>query len=172
VAHPGDDIEIVLADDHTMVRRGLRMVLDSEEGLTVVAEAGDIDAALRARNPRVVVLDLNMPGEPTLPAIPRFLEAAPGAAVVVLTMETDPAFARRALAAGASGYLLKEGADDELVNAVRAVAGGATIWIRGSAAASPPKTEPTSRSAACSPAIASRGSRAGAAWAWCTSRRT
>ena len=89
MAHPGDDIDIVIADDHTMVRRGLRMVLDSEEGLTVVAEAGDIAAALRATrklNPRVVVLDLNMPGEPTLPAIPRFLEAAPGVGVVVLTM--------------------------------------------------------------------------------------
>jgi DNA-binding NarL/FixJ family response regulator len=132
--HPGDEINIVIADDHTMVRRGLRMVLDSEEGLTVVAEAGDIDAALgatRKLNPRVVVLDLNMPGEPTLPAIPRFLEAAPGVGVVVLTMETDPAFARRALAAGATGYLLKEGADDELVDAVRAVAGGATYLDPG-----------------------------------------
>jgi len=122
-------IEIVLADDHTMVRRGLRMVLDTEEGLTVVAEAGDVESALRAtreRRPRVVVLDLNMPGEPTLPAIPRFLEAAPGVSVVVLTMETDPVFARRALVAGASGYLLKEGAEDELVDAVRAVAGGGT----------------------------------------------
>ncbi len=134
MAHSGDDIAIVLADDHTMVRRGLRMVLDSEEGLTVVAEAGDIDAALRATrklSPRVVVLDLNMPGEPTLPAIPRFLEAAPGVGVVVLTMETDPAFARRALAAGASGYLLKEGADDALVDAVRAVAGGGTYLDPG-----------------------------------------
>jgi len=131
---PGDEIEIVLADDHTMVRRGLRMVLESEEGLTVVAEAGDVDAALRAtreHGPRVVVLDLNMPGEPTLPAIPRFLEAAPGVAVVVLTMETDPAFARRALAAGALGYLLKEGADDELVDAVRAVAHGGTYLDPG-----------------------------------------
>jgi two-component system response regulator NreC len=78
------------------------MVLDSEDGLSVVAEAGDIDAALRATRelrPRVVVLDLNMPGEPTLPAIPRFLEAAPDVAVVVLTMESDPVFARRALVA-------------------------------------------------------------------------
>jgi CheY-like chemotaxis protein len=122
-------IEIVLADDHTMVRRGLRMVLDAEDGLEVVAEAGDIASALRAAGelrPRVVVLDLNMPGDPTLPAIPRFLEAAPGASVVVLTMETDPVFARRALDAGADGYLLKEGADDELVDAVRAVAAGGT----------------------------------------------
>jgi DNA-binding response OmpR family regulator len=120
-------IGIVLADDHTMVRRGLRMVLDSAEGLTVLAEAGDVESALRAtaeHRPQVVVLDLNMPGEPTLPAIPRFLEAAPGVSVVVLTMETDPVFARRALDAGADGYLLKEGADDELVDAIRAVARG------------------------------------------------
>jgi serine/threonine protein kinase len=67
-----------------------------------------------------------MPGEPTLPALPRFLEAAPGVAVVVLTMEADPVFARRALEAGARGYVLKEGAEDELVDAVRAVARGGT----------------------------------------------
>jgi serine/threonine protein kinase len=78
-----------------------------------------------------VVLDLNMPGDPTLPAIPRFLEAAPGGAVVVLTMESDPLFARRALAAGASGYVLKEGAEDELVDAIRAVAGGGTYLNPG-----------------------------------------
>jgi len=133
VAHsddvPRDGIEIVLADDHTMIRRGLRMVLESEAGFSVVAEAGDVDSALRATRellPRVVVLDLNMPGDPTLPAIPRFLEAAAGVAVVVLTMENDPVFARRALAAGACGYVLKEGAEDELVDAIRTVAGGGT----------------------------------------------
>ena len=122
-------IEIVLADDHTMVRRGLRMVLDAEEGLEVVAEAGNVDEALRhtrERRPEVVVLDLNMPGTATLPAIGRFLEAAPGSAVVVLTMEGDPGMARAALAAGARGYVLKEGAESELVDAVRAVAAGRT----------------------------------------------
>ncbi len=100
VGHPADGgrgpIEIVLADDHTMVRRGLRMVLDAEDGLVVVAEAGDVDEALRhtrERRPAVVVLDLNMPGTATLPAIGRFLEAAPGSAVVVLTMEGDPGMA-------------------------------------------------------------------------------
>jgi serine/threonine protein kinase/CheY-like chemotaxis protein len=100
----------------------------------VVAEAGDVDSALRATRelrPLVVVLDLNMPGEPTVPAIPRFLEAAPGVAVVVLTMESDPVFARRALAAGASGYVLKEGAEDDLVEAIRAVAGGGTYVTPG-----------------------------------------
>jgi DNA-binding NarL/FixJ family response regulator len=131
---PQTGIEIVLADDHTMVRRGLRMVLDSEPGLTVVAEASDVDSALRVTRelrPRVVVLDLNMPGAPTLPAIPRFLEAAPDIAVVVLTMESDPLFARRALNAGARGYVLKEGAEDDLVAAIRAVAGGGTYVTPG-----------------------------------------
>src|SRR5690349_9654796 len=101
---PGDWIQIVLADDHTMVRHGLRMVLDAEPGLQVVAEAADVEAALhRARElrPAVVVLDLNMPGTPTISAIDRFLALVPGSAVVVLTMEDDPSMARAALAAGA-----------------------------------------------------------------------
>jgi DNA-binding NarL/FixJ family response regulator len=122
-------IDIVLADDHTMVRRGLRMVLDAEDGLEVAAEAGDVEEALRltrAHRPAVVVLDLNMPGTATLPAIPRFVEAAPGCAVVVLTMEGDANMARTALAAGASAYILKEGAETELVAAVRAAAAGRT----------------------------------------------
>jgi DNA-binding NarL/FixJ family response regulator len=122
-----EPIDIVLADDHAMVRTGLRLLLDAERDFRVVAEAGDIDTALqdtRAHRPRVIVLDLNMPGTPTVPAIPRFLEASPGAAVVVLTMTEDPAFAREAIAAGASGYVLKEAADGELVDAVRDAAQG------------------------------------------------
>ncbi len=120
---------IVLADDHAVVRRGLRLVLEGEEDLTVVAEAGDVTDALRyvrAHRPRVLVLDLNMPGEPTLPAIPRFLEGSPETAIVVLTMQDDPGFAREALRAGVRAYVLKEAADDELVQAVRAAAGGST----------------------------------------------
>jgi CheY-like chemotaxis protein len=104
-------------------------VLDLEGGFSVVGEAGDVESALaltRAHRPRVVVLDLNMPGEPTLPAIPRFVEANPGTAVLVLTMEAEPGFARRALQAGARGYVLKERAETELVEAVRAVTGGGT----------------------------------------------
>jgi DNA-binding NarL/FixJ family response regulator len=122
-------VSIVIADDHAMVRSGLRVLLDSEPDLTVVAEAGDVDAALRctrAHRPAVIVLDLNMPGEPSLPAIPRFLEAAPGTAVVVLTMQDEPAYARAALSAGASGYVVKASAGDELVDAVRAAAAGGT----------------------------------------------
>ncbi len=122
-----EQIEIVLADDHAMVRRGLRMVLDAEPGFRVVAEAGTVEEALRRTRelaPGVVVLDLHMPGRPTLPALGEFL--AERAAVVVLTMEADPAHARAALEAGANGYVLKEGADSELVDAVRATAAGRT----------------------------------------------
>src|SRR4051794_3586329 len=104
-----------------MVRSGLRVLLNAEPDLTVVAEAGDVEAALRctrAHHPRVVVLDLNMPGEPSMPAIPQFLEAAPGTAVVVLTMQDEPDYARAALSAGASGYVVKAAAGDEPVHAV------------------------------------------------------
>ena len=98
-------ITIVLADDHAVVRTGLRMLLDAEDGFEVVAEAGDADAA-PAHGPRapadVLVLDLNMPGEPSLPAIPRVAAGRPNTRVVVLTMQDDPAFAREALRAGAA----------------------------------------------------------------------
>ena len=120
---------IVIADDHRVVRSGLRMVLDREEDFEVVAEAGDVADArryVRAHRPDVLLLDLNMPGERSLPAIPLFREESPATHVVVLTMQDDPAFAREAMQAGASGYVLKEAADEELVQAVRAAASGGT----------------------------------------------
>lgn len=120
---------IALADDHAIVRSGLRLVLEAEPGLTVVAEAGDVPEALQAvavHKPDVLVLDLNMPGEPSLPAIPRLRELSPRTAIVVLTMQQDPAFAREALRAGALGYVLKEAADDELVQAVSLARNGST----------------------------------------------
>ena len=124
-----DPIRIVLADDHALIRSGLRRVLDGEADLAVVGEAGDVEAALaltERHQPQVVVLDLNMPGTPTLAAIPRFLEASPGSAVVVLTMEAEPGFARTALSAGARGYVLKDAAEAELIEAVRSVLAGGT----------------------------------------------
>lgn len=128
-ASPTSLITIMIADDHQMIRTGLRMVLEAEEGLAVVAEAGDIPTTLRkvlGYRPRVLVLDLNMPGEPSLPAIPRILETSPETSIVVLTMQNNPAFARSALRAGAVGYVLKEAADAELVRAVRLAAEGRT----------------------------------------------
>jgi len=122
-------ITIVLADDHLVVRAGLRMLLQAEEGFDVVAEAGDIPTTERrvtAYHPRVLILDLNMPGEPSLPAIPRLRQTAPDTQIVVLTMQNDPAFAREALRAGAIGYVLKEAAEGELVQAVRMAAEGRT----------------------------------------------
>jgi two-component system response regulator NreC len=120
-------IDIVLADDHAMVRTGLRMLLEAEPDFRIVGEAGDVEAAVeqaRAHQPRILLLDVNMKGEPSLPAIPTILEASSETAIVVLTMQDDPDYARWALTAGASGYVLKEAADSEVVAAVRAVATG------------------------------------------------
>ena len=122
-------VKIVIADDHAVVRSGLRMLLDSESGFEVVAEAGDVDAArryVRGHHPSVLVLDLNMPGGSSLEAIPSLREEFPGTQIVVLTMQDDPAFAREAMRAGALGYVLKEAADAELVEAVRDAAEGRT----------------------------------------------
>ena len=124
-------ITIVLADDHAVVRAGLRMLLEAEEDIEVVAEAGDADTAQRfvlGHKPTVLVLDLNMPGGSSLETIPRIAEVSPSTSVVVLTMQEDPAFAREALQAGARGYVLKHAAGAELVQAIRAAAGGGT-WL-------------------------------------------
>ena len=137
--------KIVIADDHRVVRSGLRMVLEREEDFEVVAEAGDAGEArryVRAHRPDVLILDLNMPGEPSLPAIPLIRDESPGTRVVVLTMQEDPAFAREALQAGASAYVLKEAADEELVEAVRVVAAGGTFLtpqLGARIAAAPPQ---------------------------------
>lgn len=124
-----ETIRIVLADDHAVVRSGLRLLLDSETGFEVVAEAGDVKAArryVRGHRPAVLVLDLNMPGDSSLEAIPAIRAESPDTQIVVLTMQEEPAFARHALGAGALGYVLKEAADDELVQAVRRAAVGET----------------------------------------------
>lgn len=143
--HP-EEIRLVLADDHAVVRAGLRALLDGEEHLTVVSEAGDVDGAVRAvlgHKPDVLVLDLNMPGASTsLEAMPRFAEASPQTKVVVLTMQEDPQFARVALRMGALGYVLKEAADSELVEAIRRAATGQTYLnprLGAALAAAPPE---------------------------------
>jgi two-component system response regulator NreC len=124
-----DATRIVLADDHAVVRSGLRFVLEAEDGLEVIAEAGTVEETLRkvrAIRPDVLVLDLNMGHESSLEQIPRLRADAPHTAIVVLTMQNEPAFARQALQAGAAAYVLKEAADDELVEAVRTAASGGT----------------------------------------------
>ena len=132
-----DTTTIVVADDHAFVRQGLRLLIDGEEGLQVIAEAGTVPEAERltyARRPTVLVLDLTMPGGSSLEAIPRLRAQAPATAIVVLTMQDDPAFARQALRAGALGYVLKETAGEELLGAIRLAAAGGTYLNPGLAA--------------------------------------
>jgi two-component system response regulator NreC len=141
-------LRIVIADDHSVVRRGLRQVLDQEPGLEVVAEAEDIEGArryTRGHKPDVLVLDLNMPGGSTLEAIPAIREESPQTRIVILTMQNEPAYAREALSAGVLGYVLKEAADTELVEAVRRAAAGDTYLnprLGARVAAEPPPGPP------------------------------
>ena len=109
------------------MRRSLRLVLDGEEGVQVIAEAEDMAAAVRHvhdHKPHVLVLDLRMPGGSSVETIGQLRERAPDTQVVVLTMDDNPVFAQRALAAGALGFVLKDRADSELAQAVRAAARG------------------------------------------------
>jgi two-component system response regulator NreC len=119
----------VIADDHAVVRRGLRWVLEAEDGFEVVAEASDLEGARRfvgGHHPDVLVLDLNLPEGLSLGAIPGMRAEFPDTEIVVLTMQNEPAYARHALTAGALGYVLKEAAESELVEAVRRAAVGDT----------------------------------------------
>ena len=128
-ARDADETSIIIADDHAVVRKGLRLLIDAEPGLRVVAEAGDVPETVRktrALRAGVLILDLNMPGGSSLEAIPVIREQAPMTAIVVLTMQNDPAFARKALQSGAAGFVLKEAADDELLEAIRQASTGGT----------------------------------------------
>jgi two-component system, NarL family, response regulator NreC len=122
-------LTVVLADDHVVVRSGLRMLLESEPGIEVVAEAGDVAAttsAVEEHEPDVLVLDLHMPGGSALPIIPELGESSPGTRVVVLTAQRDPSFAGEAMRLGAAGYVPKEAAGKQLVRAIRIAAEGGT----------------------------------------------
>lgn len=128
-AHDGDDakISVILADDHQIVRDGIRMILESEPDIEVVAEVGDAENARRRTSglkPDVLVLDLNMPGGSSLPMIPSILEGSPQTAIIALTMQEDPSFAREAFRLGAKGYVVKRSAGRELINAIHEVLGG------------------------------------------------
>jgi len=120
-------IRVLIVDDHQLVRSGLRRLLESEEDLAVEDEAGtayDAVRLARLHKPDVILLDVVMPGGSGLDAIPEIRDAAPNARILTLSMQDDPSYVRQAFAAGASGYVLKEAADDELLAAVREVAEG------------------------------------------------
>jgi two-component system response regulator NreC len=124
---PEAQIRVVLADDHAAVRRSLRLLLDAEDGIDVIAEATDISTVMRhvhAHLPHVLVLDLRLPNGSSIEAIRRLRAQVPGTEIVVLTMEESPAFAQQAIDAGAIGFVLKDRADAELMTAVRRAAAG------------------------------------------------
>jgi two-component system, NarL family, response regulator NreC len=120
------EVSVALADDHAVVRSGLRMLLESQHDLAVVAEVGDLDELLllvRDAPPDVLLLDVHMRGGSSLRLIPSLAERT---SVLVLTMQDDPGYARTAMLSGARGYVLKEAEDAEVLQAVRTVAAGGT----------------------------------------------
>jgi two-component system response regulator NreC len=120
-------IRVLVVDDHAVVRSGIKLLLDRHDDIEVVGEAGNAqDAVFRVREltPDVVLLDLVMPGESGIEVLPKLLQEASGAKVLVLSMQDEPSYVREAFAAGASGYVLKEAVDEEVVTAVREIAGG------------------------------------------------
>jgi len=120
-------IRVLIVDDHPVVRSGLRRVIDAESDIQTVGEAGDADRAVFEaieNKPDVVVLDVMMPNKTGIEGLPALLQAVPDAKVLILSMQDDPRYVREAFDAGASGYVLKEAADNEVVGAIRAVAAG------------------------------------------------
>jgi two-component system response regulator NreC len=120
-------IRVLIVDDHAVVRAGLRLVVDAEHDMETVGEAGNVRDAIfevRTASPDLVLMDLVMPGESGLAGVPKLLHERPEARVLVLSMHDDPRYVREAFAAGASGYVLKEAADAEVVQAIREVAAG------------------------------------------------
>ena len=122
-------VTVLICDDHAVVREGLRLILAGEAGIDVVGEASDVEGVRRSlaeHAPDVLLLDINLGGESALKRIPELRQEAPGTAIVVLTMQKEPFYAREAIEGGATGYVLKESAAGELVRAIRAAAAGET----------------------------------------------
>jgi two-component system response regulator NreC len=124
-------IRILLADDHNVMRRGLRLLLESQPGFTVVAEAADGRVAVQqaqATKPDVVVLDIAMPHLNGTEAAQRIVEALPNTAVIILSMHSDEGYVLRALRSGAKGYLVKDSAEGDLIEAIKAVSEGKAFF--------------------------------------------
>src|SRR5512132_556688 len=118
---------VLIVDDHAVVRSGLHLLLDAEDDIEVVGEAGDIRTAVfeaREQQPNVILMDVVMPEHSGIEGVPQVLKEAPDAKVLMLSMQDDPRYVREAFSAGASGYVLKEAVDAEVVDAVREVANG------------------------------------------------
>jgi two-component system response regulator NreC len=122
-----DPIRVILCDDHALVRSGLRRLLECEDDLEVVGEAANAGEAIEqvgAMLPDVLLLDVVMPGRSGIDALPDLRAVSPGTRVLMLSMQDDPSYVRRAFEAGANGYLLKDAADSDLVQAIHEVANG------------------------------------------------
>jgi two-component system, NarL family, response regulator NreC len=122
-----DPIRVLLADDHAVLRSGLKLLLNGRSDMTVVGEAADGVVLLdlvQDTNPDIILLDLTMPRLGGLDVLPLLRRQAPQARVLILTMHDDESYLRQALAAGASGYVLKQAADVELISAIQAVMRG------------------------------------------------
>jgi two-component system, NarL family, response regulator NreC len=120
-------IRVLIVDDHAVIRSGLHLLLDAEQDIEVVGEAGNVKDAVfeaRAKKPDVVLMDVVMPGQSGIEGVPLVLKEAPEAKVLVLSMQDDPHYVHEAFAAGAAGYILKEAVDTEVVDAVHDVAAG------------------------------------------------
>jgi DNA-binding NarL/FixJ family response regulator len=120
-------IRVLIVDDHAVVRAGLRLLLEAEDDIEPVGEAGSGREAVfqsRALEPDVILLDVVMPDQGGLEVLPTLLHERPGTKVLVLSMQDDPPYVRQAFSLGASGYVLKEAADNEVVSAIREVARG------------------------------------------------
>lgn len=128
---------VLIVDDHPMVRKGLRMIIDAQPDMTVTGEAGNLRDAMDLAQrtcPQIITLDLTMPGPSGVASVERLRAAAPGARVIVVTMHDDPAYVRSAIAMGAAGFVHKSAADAEIASAIRAVSRGRVFIDVGDAA--------------------------------------
>jgi len=124
-------ITVLLVDDHSLVRRGFRRMLEDEADMEVVGEAGNGEDSIklaRELHPQVVVMDCALPGMNGLDATRKIIEKSPGTAVLMLSMHTESTWVRQAVEAGAKGYVLKNAMDLELGAAIRKVAAGETVF--------------------------------------------